>query len=455
MSLNLLIIGGSDAGISAALRAKELIPATKVTIILADEYPNFSICGIPFYISKEVQHWKNLAHRTAKDIEDLGIELRVNERVVEIDPILKKVTVLSKDGGTSHYNYDKLVIGTGAKSIIPPIQGLDQKGVFTLRWIGEMKSIDQFIERNKVKTALVVGGGYIGLEMADALTLRGIKVHLVEYAPTILTTVDQELGKVVQRKLEDQGIQITTQTLIETIEKQREGLLIRGSNNFEAIADFVLVAVGAVPETGLAKKIGIATGMKEAIKVNGFMETNLPDIYAAGDCVETWHQLAQQYTYLPLGTTAHKQGRIAGENALGGQKAFKGSLGTQSIKLFDTVIARTGLNDKDAKSFGLNSFTVDCTFHDHKVYYPHAKDIRIRMTGEVGTNKLLGIQMLGAAGTEVSKRVDIVAAAIYNGLLVEGLNDLDLSYTPPLSSPWDPVQMAAQKWMKHMNHSVF
>lgn len=447
MSLNLLIIGGSDAGISAALRAKELDPDTKVTIILADEYPNFSICGIPFYISKEVDHWQNLAHRTAKNIENLGVTLRMKERVIEIDPVGKKVVAVLENGNTREYPYDKLVLGTGAKSITPPIQGLGQAGVFTLRWIGEMKAIDQYLEHQNVKTAVIVGGGYIGLEMADALTLRGIKVHLVEYAPTVLTTVDQEFGKVVQQRLEDQGIQITTQTLIQTIEKREECLLIKGSEDFETLADFVLVAVGAIPETTLAQNAGIATGIKQAIQVNMFMETNLNHIYAAGDCVETWHQLAQQFTYLPLGTTAHKQGRIAGENALGRQRTFKGSLGTQSIKLFDTVIARTGLNDKDAKHFGIDSFTVDCTFDDHKIYYPHAKDIRIRLTGEVGSNKLLGIQLLGSVGTEVSKRVDIVAAAIFNKLTIEDLNDLDLSYTPPLSSPWDPVQMAAQKWM--------
>ena len=194
-----------------------------MTIILADEYPNFSICGIPFYISREVEHWKNLAHRTAKDIEALGIKIRMRERVMEIDDKKKSVTTLSPTGDAHHYQYDKLILGTGAKSITPPIQGLQYEGVFTLRWIDEMKSIDQYIQHNHVKTAIVVGGGYIGLEMADALTLRGINVHLVEYAPTILTTVDAALGLVVQQKLESQGIQITTRTLIQKIENRRKG----------------------------------------------------------------------------------------------------------------------------------------------------------------------------------------------------------------------------------------
>lgn len=451
--MNLLIIGGSDAGISAALRAKELAPETQVTMLLADEYPNFSICGIPFYISREVTHWKNLAHRTAQDIENLGIRIRTNERAVQIDPEQKTVTTQLQNGASHQYKYDKLVIGTGAKSIRPPIEGLESEGVFTLRWIGEMKAIDQYIEDRAVRTAVVVGGGYIGLEMADALTLRGIKVQLVEFAPTILTTVDPSLGQVVQQKLEEKGIGIKTGFRVERIARRDGQLQVTGSDVFSGSADLLLVAVGAVPETSLAQSIGIETGLKGAIRVNQKMETNVPDIYAAGDCVETWHRLAKQYTYIPLGTTAHKQGRIAGENAVGGCKEFQGSLGTQSIKLFDTVIARSGLNDKDAAAYGLNSYTSDSTFHDHKVYYPHAKDIRIRLTGEVGTGRLLGAQLLGAAGTEVSKRVDIIAAALFHQLTIEQLNDLDLSYTPPLSSPWDPVQMAAQEWVKAQKRS--
>ncbi len=452
--MNLLIIGGSDAGISAALRAKELVPETRVTMILADEYPNFSICGIPFYLSREVNHWQDLAHRTALDIEAMGIIIRMNEQAIGIDPERKSVTTKGKDGSSYRYEYDKLVIGTGAKSIRPPIAGLENQGVFTLRWIGEMKAIDQYIEDRGVKTAIIVGGGYIGLEMADALTLRGIRVQLVEFAPTILTTVDPPFGKKVQQQLENKGIAVTTGIQIEQITEKGQQLQVTGSNYFTGLADMVLVAVGAAPETGLVQSTGIEIGIKGAIKVNRKMETKVADIYAAGDCVETWHQLVQQYTYIPLGTTAHKQGRIAGENAVGGVKEFQGSLGTQSIKLFDTVIARTGLNDRDAAFFGLSSYTTDSTFYDHKVYYPHAKDIRVRLTGEVGTGRLLGVQLLGSTGTEVSKRVDIIAAAVFNQLTVDRLNDLDLSYTPPLSSPWDPVQMAAQEWLTKQHHNL-
>ena len=444
--MKLVIVGGSDAGISAALRAKELRPDVEVVVILADSYPNFSICGIPFYISKEVTHWRNLAHRTVSEIEALGITLKLNERVVHIAPDRKEVTGELADGTYATYAYDTLIIGTGAKSIRPPIRGLDQEGVFTLRWIDEMRAIDEYIDSHEARSAIIVGGGYIGLEMADALTLRGLQVHLVEYAPTVLTTVDAPFGKLVGEKLLERGVEVTTGTLIQQVIRNNRSLYVEGASSFKAQADLVLVAVGAQPETALAESVGIQTGVKGALKVNRRMETSIPHVYAAGDCVETWHQLAGVYTYLPLGTTAHKQGRIAGENAVGGSRVFAGSLGTQSVKLFDLVVARTGLHDRDAEHFGLSSLTQDAEYYDHKVYYPEAKPLRIRITGDPSTGQLLGGQLLGSVGTEVSKRVDILATAVMHGMSVKGLSDLDLSYTPPLSSPWDPLQMAAQAW---------
>lgn len=198
----------------------------------------------------------------------------------------------------------------------------------------------------------------------------------------------------------------------------------------------------------LGAAAGIATGIKGALCVNRRMETNLPDIYAAGDCVETWHRLLGHYSYLPLGTTAHKQGRIAGENAVGGNREFAGSLGTQVVKLFDVVAARTGLRHAEAGKAGFDPLTAETTVWDHKAYYPGARELHLRVTGDRKTGQLLGAQLLGHADSEVSKRADVFAAALYQGMLVEELNDVDLSYTPPLSSPWDPVQMVAQAWSK-------
>jgi NADPH-dependent 2,4-dienoyl-CoA reductase/sulfur reductase-like enzyme len=450
MSRNrLVVIGGSDAGISAALRAREQDPSVEPTLVVADNYPNFSICGLPFYLSGEVREWRSLAHRTKDDIEQAGITLLLNRAATAIRPDVKIVEVIDSDGKKSELPYDRLVIGTGAESIKPNIPGIGLPGVFLLRWMEDSFVLSRYLEERNPKSALVVGGGYIGMEMADALTRRGLSVTVVEFAETVLTTVDRELGERVRTELLQHGVTVVTGVSIESIAEEGLSLEVRGSQGFNVRADLVLVAVGCIPSTGLAEHAGVELGFKKAIKVNRRMETNVPHIYAAGDCAETWHNLLKRYTYLPLGTTAHKQGRVAGENAAGGKREFAGSLGTQAVKIFDLVAARTGLRDGEAKDAGFDPFTDHFETWDHKVYYPAAEKITIRITGDRTTGRLLGAQIVGHCKSEVSKRVDIVAAALMSNLLVEEVNDLDLSYTPPLSSPWDPVQMACQSWLRN------
>ncbi len=452
--LHILIIGGSDAGISAALRARELDPASEVTIVVADRFPNFSICGLPFYLSGEVGDWHTLAHRTVLEIENGGIHLLLEHSVSSIDPMAKVVTLNSRQGNTRNSGYDRLIIATGAESIRPKIDGIDLPGVFLLRWMDEAFAMQQYMNERQPRSAIVVGGGYIGMEMADALTYRGIDVTVVEFAESVLTTVDPEFGRKVRKELEAHGVRIATGVAVTGIEQSGDKLLISGPNNFSTAGDMVLVAVGARPNSELARSAGLETGLKGAIKVDHFMRTNVPDIFAAGDCVETWHRLLNSYTYMPLGTTAHKQGRAAGENAVGGNRKFQGSLGTQAVKIFDLIAARTGLRDSEAVAAGFDPFTVEFETWDHKAYYPGAEKLYIRLTGNRTGKVLLGAQMLGHKRSEVSKRIDVFASAIYNRMRIDELNDLDLSYTPPLSSPWDPVQMSAQAWSKRLPELV-
>lgn len=443
----LFIVGGSDAGISAALRAREVAPEWKVTVAVADRYPNFSICGIPYFLSKEVAEAGNLAHRKASDIEALGIELLLDHRIDRIDAAKHRVLGRDGDGNASEHSYDRLVIGTGANSVSPPIPGMDLPGVFLLRWMGDTLAFENHLTTKSPKHVVIVGGGYIGLEMAEALTRRGLQVTVIEMTASVMTTIDPDLGQKVGAELQRNGVRVLAGQAISSIVGDNDGLRIEGSNNFAYSADMILVAVGARPNTALAQAAGVALGARGALQVNRRMETNLPDVFAAGDCVETWHRIAQTNSYLPLGTTAHKQGRIAGENAVGGDRTFEGSLGTQSVRLFDYVVARTGFHDRDAANAGFDPLSVDSISWDHKIYYPGAKEMTIRVTGDRASGRLLGAQMIGHYGTEVSKRIDIFAAAIHHGMTVEQLGDLDLSYTPPLSSPWDPVQMAGQAWM--------
>ncbi|MFB2837221.1 FAD-dependent oxidoreductase [Floridanema evergladense] len=449
----LLIVGGSDAGISAALRAKELDSTVTPIIVMADDFPNFSICGLPFFLSGEVADWRNLAHRTKEDITLAGIQLLTNHTATAIRPQEKVVIAVDIEGNEKLLTYDRLLVGTGALSNRPHIAGIDLPGVYFLRWMADSFAVEKHIAQFHPKSAVIVGGGYIGLEMADALVLRGLNVTLVEHNPSVLKTVDPSLGEMVRAELQRHQVTVATGVSLETIQQQGNQLKVFGSNGFEAIADLVLVAVGAKPNTHLAQTAGIELGMTGAIRVNRKMETNLPDIYAAGDCVETWHRVLNQNSYLPLGTTAHKQGRVAGANAVGGNQEFAGSLGTQVVKIFDLAVARTGLRDREALAAGFDPLTVESEVWDHKVYYPGAHQLRIRVTGDRQTGKLLGAQIAGHYQGEVAKRVDIYATALFHGMTVEAINEIDLSYTPPLGSPWDAVQMSAQAWSK-ASHNV-
>ena len=444
----LLIIGGSDAGISAALRARELDASVEVTVVLADAFPNFSICGLPFYVSGEVPDWRRLAHRTVNEIEHAGIRLLLQHTAIAIDPVQKGVEVVDTGGRKQTLPYERLVIATGAAPMHPTVAGLDLPGVHVLHTMEDSFRVHQQVAEANVQTALIVGAGYIGLEMADAFRHRGMQVTLVVRSEVLRTTIDAYLARVVEEELRRRDVEVIKGAEVESIERDGARLRVSGSNGLPKSADLVLMAAGVRPSSELAARAGISTGVHGAIRVSREMTTNVPDIYAAGDCVETWHRVIGQNTYLPLGTTAHKQGRIAGENAVGGHRQFAGTLGTQVVKVFDLAVARTGLFDEEARHAGFDPVTTESKFWDHKVYYPGAQELTIRVTGDRRNGRLLGAQIVGHWQAEVAKRMDIFATALFHEMKVEDLNDLDLSYTPPVSSPWDPVQMSAQDWVQ-------
>jgi len=444
----LVIIGGSDAGISAAFRARELDPSIRVTVVVADDYPNFSICGLPFFLSGEVEDWRSLAHRTIEEIEGASIRLLLNHKAETIDPRAKKVRVRGRDGSNVELTYGRLIIATGAVSVRPRMEGLDHPGVFCLRWMEDGFLIREYMERHRPKSAIILGSGYIGMEMADALTRKGLSVTMLLRSGRVLKTFDPDMGEMIRTELTTNGVRLIDRIAITGIEKRGKSLIVRNAQETPVEGDMVLLAAGARPNASLAASAGVSTGIQGAIKVNRAMETDVEDVYAAGDCVETWHRILGKYTYLPLGTTAHKQGRVAGENASGGKAEFAGSLGTQAVKIFDLVTARTGLLEEEARDAGYDPVSVPLETWDHKVYYPGATSLHLLITGDRKTGRLLGAQMIGHHRAEVSKRIDIFATALFSGMTVSSLNDLDLSYTPPLSSPWDPVQQAAQEWKR-------
>lgn len=444
----LVIIGGSDAGISAALRARELDARTEVTVVMADHFPNYSICGLPFYLSGEVPDWHQLAHRTKEEITGKGIHLLLNHTAKTIDTANHEVMVMNSDGHGNQLRYDRLIITTGAIPVRPTLLGIDLSGVYLLRTMEDSFAFNEHLRTQNPRSVVIVGGGYIGMEMADALTHRGLAITVVEHGESVLKTVDQSIGQIVSDELRRHHIQVITSVRVESITKIGTKLSVMGSQGFRVMTDLVLVAVGVEPQIGLAKNAGITLGLRKAIRVTRAMETNVPDILAAGDCVETWHRVLDQPTYLPLGTTAHKQGRIAGENALGGHRQFAGTLGTQVVKVFETVVARTGLRDDEAKNAGFDPLTVESTIWDHTVYYPDSHRLCIRVTGDRKSGLLLGAQIVGHWHTEVAKRIDVFATALFHNMSIDDLNHLDLSYTPPISSPWDAIQISAQEWVR-------
>jgi NADPH-dependent 2,4-dienoyl-CoA reductase/sulfur reductase-like enzyme len=459
--MHLVMIGGSDAGISAALRARETEPGAEVSVIVADAYPNFSICGIPYYVSGEVAHWRNLAHRSIADLEAAGMNLRLDTTARRIDVPARKLLLTTAGGAEELISYDKLVIGTGAVPVRPPVSGLTgpgalgtADGVHLLHSMGDTFAVMRTLEQAAPATAVIVGAGYIGLEMADALVTRGLNVIQMEQLPEVLPTVDPALGQLVHAHLAGRGAEVLTGTTVRQITRSRAGtgrLRVQAATadggEVTRAADMVLVVVGVRPDTGLAQAAGAELGARGAIAVDRGMRTSLPDVFAAGDCAATWHRLLGE-TYLPLGTTAHKQGRVAGENAAGGDREFAGSLGTQVVKIFDQAAARTGLRDHEATAAGFDPVTIQSEADDHKAYYPGSHRITMRFTGDRGTGRLLGVQLFGHRHAEIAKRIDIAATAIFHNMTTDAVSDLDLSYTPPLGSPWEAIQAGAQAWAR-------
>ncbi len=446
---HLVAVGGSDAGIAAALRARELDPSTDVTVVLADEFPNFSICGIPYWVSGDVATEASLAHRTRADLEAAGMTVRSSTwaSAVDVDRQLLSVTGPS---GDEQIGYDELLIGTGAEPVRPDGIPFGEPGVHLLHSMTDAEQVVAALELLQAGSRVaVVGAGYIGLEMTEGLVPRGFDTTLIQRGPEVLSTLDPELGALVTAEVRRHGATVLTGATVTGITPAGGGQwsVATSSKSGDAAGTFalVVVCVGVRPVTDLAAAAGAQLGQAAAIVVDEQMRTGVPHVWAAGDCVVTHHRLLET-TWLPLGTTAHKQGRVAGENMLGGSRTFAGSVGTQVVKVFDLVAARTGLRHHETAPLDVSPLTRVTIADDHKRYYPGAVPLTISVTGDHTSGRLLGAQIVGERSAEISKRIDTFATALHAGFTVDDVIDLDLSYTPPLGSPWDAVQVAAQGW---------
>lgn len=454
---HLLAVGGSDAGIAAALRARELDPTTDVTVVLADEFPNFSTCGIPYCVSGDVATKDSLAHRTRTDLESAGIMVRSSTWASAVDVDRRRLTVIGP-AGEEDIAYDELLIGTGAAPARPAGMPFGQPGIHLLHSMSDAEDVVAALDGLPAGSRVaVVGAGYVGLEMAEGLVARGFDTTLIQRGPEVLSTLDPGLGSLLTAEVRGQGVSVMTGTTV-------TGIAAAGSGRWRVSARtpdgdvndtfaLVIVCVGVRPVTNLAAAAGARLGQAGAIVVDEGMRTGVPHVWAAGDCVLTHHRLLGT-RWLPLGTTAHKQGRVAGENMLGGDRRFAGSLGTQVVKVFDLVAARTGLRQDETGQLKVDALTQVTAADDHKRYYPGAVPLTISITGDPATRKLLGAQIVGRRTAEISKRIDTFATATHAGLSVDDVLDLDLSYTPPLGSPWDAVQVAAHSWERAAAHTM-
>lgn len=433
-----IIIGAVAGGMTAAMKIRRNDDKAQIVVYDKDTDISYSGCSLAYYISGVVKDRKNIVPRDVEYFKKFNVDVKTGHEVLRVAP--KTKSVLVKDLSTGNMfeeKFDKLIIATGAQAFIPKIEGINLDGIFTLRNVKDADRIKEYIGKTSPKKALIVGGGYIGLEMAEALSLLGMEVLIVEKQKNILPNLDDDMARLVENYLLQKGIQIKNGTSVLRFEgdgKVKEAVL---SDKSKVPANFVLISVGVRPNTEFLKDSGIELLENGAIKVDEFMRTNIEDIFAAGDCAAVYFKLNGKTMYVPLGSTANKMGRIAGENATGGNLRFNGILATSIFKVFDLTIAQTGYTEKIARQDKIEYEVGHVTKPHISTAYPGAEKMTIKALAEVSSRKIIGAQIVGTKG--VDKRIDVLATAIYSGLTVDDLFQLDLAYAPPFSSAKDPI----------------
>ena len=439
--MKVIIIGGVAGGASAAARLRRLDESMEITIYERSGYISYANCGLPYYIGETIKNKAELTLQTPESFFNrFNIHAKVNHEVIEIDSNKKTLTVRNlKSGEEFQDHYDKLLFSPGAKPIKPNIPGINLENIFMLRTVEDTFRIYDYIKKNSTKSAIVVGGGFIGIEMAENLRRLGLDITIVEAASQVLSILDSDMVPQVHDILRKNGINIILENSITAFEKYEEKITATLANKSKISADLVLLAIGVIPDTSLADKANLKTGIKGSIIVNDRMETSASDIYAVGDAVQIEHFITKDKTLVPLAGPANKQGRIAADNIAGGDSRYKGSQGSSIIKLFDMTIATTGINERQATAAKINYEKVIISPSSHASYYPGGKVMTLKVIFEKETNRILGAQIVGFDG--VDKRIDVIATAIRSGMKATDLTELELSYAPPYSSAKDPVNM--------------
>ena len=456
MTRKLVVVGGDAAGMSAASQARRLKPADELEIVAFERgnFTSYSACGIPYYVSGTVEDFDSLVVRTPEVFRDKqAIDARIRHEVTEVDLDSRKVSVRDLDGGrTYHEGFDELLLATGSHPIRPPLPGIDSEGVYGVQTLDDGLAIERALERDEPKRAVVVGGGYIGLEMAEAFVLKGLDVSVVELAPNPMSTLDPDMGEWISRGVRDLGIELYTSEPVTAIETDDGRVSAVVTDNHSLPADIVILGLGARPNVDLAEAAGVPVGPSGGVAVDPTMHTSVEGVWAAGDCAEKFHRVSLKRVTVALGTHANKEGRVAGINLGGSYATFPGVVGTAVSKVCDLEVGRTGLKESECDEVGLAYVTATADSTTRAGYFPGAGDIRVKLIAERRSGRLLGAQIVGQEGA--AKRIDVLATALWNEMTVVEILHLDLSYAPPFSPVWDPVLIAARKAWDEVQQEV-
>ncbi|MFD2091108.1 FAD-dependent oxidoreductase [Blastococcus deserti] len=446
MGRRVVVIGGDAAGGSAASQAKKRQPDLDVVMFERGRATSYSACGIPYWISGAVETESSLVARTPAQHRAAGIDVRMRTEVVGIDLDRRVVRWRGlEDGGEGTEPFDDLVYATGSVPMRPPVPGIDAAGVYGVQVLDDGAALRTELDDGSVRRVVVVGGGYIGLEIAEACRVRGLEVTVVDLSATPVGTFDPDVGATIADAVRAEGIELVLSDGVAAIEVGSDGraCAVVTASGRELPADLVVLGLGVRPNVQLAREAGIPIGTSGGVAVDARMRTGIDGVWAAGDCVESWHRLSGQRVVVALGTHANKQGRVAGINIGGGYATFPGVIGTAITKICDWEAARTGLSSTEAEAAGYSFVTAWVDSTTKAGYFPGASPIRVKMIAERRSGRLLGAQIVGREGA--AKRIDALAICIWNEMGVDEILSLDLSYAPPFAPVWDPVLIAARK----------
>lgn len=440
--MKVVIVGGVAGGATAAARIRRLDENAEIVIFEKSGFVSYANCGLPYFIGDVITDQEELTLQTPESFRDrFRISVKTNHEVTGVYPDEKTVMVRNNlTGDEWKEDYDKLILSPGARPVRPNLPGIDSERIFTLRTVEDTLRIHDYVSTRGVKSVVVAGGGYIGIETAENLRAKGLDVTIVQRPKQLMNTLDYDMAAFVHSKLRRNGVKLRLGSSVAGF-MDDNGRIITLLDGEEGIAaDMVILAIGVTPDSSLAKQAGLELGIKGSIVVNDRMETSAADIYAVGDAVQVRHFVTGEDAVIALAGPANKQGRIAADNVCGGDSHYRGSLGTSIIKIFDMTVAGTGLTEKAAAAAGLSYESVVLSPSSHAGYYPGAKVMTMKVVYEKESLRLLGAQIVGAEG--VDKRIDVLATAIHAGIRADKLKDLDLAYAPPFSSAKDPVNMA-------------